>query len=193
VLPDDDPGWPSLRSSLIFLLPGGIQYGMRRRRDEGIDGLLVIRQVFLSFVGALIGFGIVVAVLYQSSTPLKDPPVAFAAGLSVLGIVGVAIEPRIGGPLNCTSDAALAGSFRTRFFLRMAFANAAALFGFVGFFLTYAWWPYPVGLGIAAFAFSRTAPTRGNLRREQERLVSTSCYRSLVRALRGTGAGEANA
>lgn len=143
MIPDDDPGWPSLRASLIFLLPGGIRFGMRRRSAQGVDGLLVLRQVFLSFAGALVAFGVVLAVLYPTSHPPRDPPTAVVVGLLAFGAIGVLVEPRLERGLDCTDDTTLAGTFRARFFLRMAFANAAALYGFVGFFLTYAWWPYP--------------------------------------------------
>ena len=183
---DDDPGWPRSPRVLIFLLPpfGAIQ---RRRitRQQG-DGLILLRQLFVSFVIALLMFGVVIAVLYPTSPPPADSPTVVVAALLFLGAIGVALTPRIEGQLDGTDDAALAASYRTRFFLRIAFAESAALFGFVGFFLTYDWWPYPVGLTIAAFGFSRAAPTRKNLRHDQELLAQRSCFRPLVRALRTT-------
>jgi hypothetical protein len=98
--------------------------------------------------------------------------------------VGVLWSSRFEPPLNCTSDATLAVSYRARFFFRIAFSEAAALFGFVGFFITYSWWPYPVGVAITAYGFRHAAPTRANLRRDQERLAEQGCSRPLVRVLR---------
>ena len=105
-------------------------------------------------------------------------------GLGVAaGILGRLVER----PLVCTDDVSLAGSYRTRFFLRIAFAETAALFGFVGFFIASVWWVYPAGAGIAFIGFARAAPTRTRLRRDQERLSEQGCFRSLVAALTRPG------
>ena len=72
--------------------------------------------------------------------------------------------------------------------------GVAALFGFVGFFLTYDWWVYPVGAGIALLGFARAAPTTSHLHDDQLALVVSGCSLSLVHALRGgapPGAGAA--
>jgi F0F1-type ATP synthase membrane subunit c/vacuolar-type H+-ATPase subunit K len=139
--------------------------------------------VFTTFCISLALFGVVLAFLYPSAPP-TDPPTVLVGGLLLWGAIGVLLTPRIEKPLNCTDDSTLASSYRTRFFLRIAFAQAAALFGFVGFFLTYEWWTYPVGVAIAAVGFYRAAPTREHLRQDQERLAGTSCFRPLVHALR---------
>ena len=115
---------------------------------------------------------------------MSDPSTGIAAGLLVVAASGILIEPLVERPLPCTDDRGLAGSYRARFFLRMAFAESAALFGFVGFFLTYAWWPYPIGAVMAALGFARAAPSRRNLERDQQDLVHRQCARSLVGALR---------
>jgi hypothetical protein len=44
--PSDDPGWPTSSSLVAFLVPG---LARRRMRRPGIDGVVVLRQVFLSF------------------------------------------------------------------------------------------------------------------------------------------------
>jgi F0F1-type ATP synthase membrane subunit c/vacuolar-type H+-ATPase subunit K len=142
--------------------------------------------VFVIFGVALVMFGVVLAVLYPTSPPPADPPTAVVAGILIFGAFAVLMTPRIERPLDCTDDGSLAASYRKRFFLRIAFSEAAALYGFVGFFLTYAWWPYPIGVAIAAFGFRRAAPTRSNLRRDQEHLAEQACFRPLVRTLRTT-------
>ncbi len=184
MLDDDDPGWPRSLRLLVFVVPFVGMLNRRRLQRGGGDGLILLRQVFLSFSLALVMFGVVLALLYPSSPPPRDPPTTVVTGLLVFSGIVALLATRIERPLDCTDDAKLAGSYRSRFFLRIAFAESAALFGFVGFFLTYDWWPYPVGVAIAAAGFLRAAPTRGRLRRDQERLAEQGCFRPLVRALR---------
>jgi len=185
---DDDPGWPlSWRTFLWLLVPRlGLQRQIRRAADGEVDGLLLLRQVFLTFTLALAMFGVVLAVLYPSSKPPRDPATALVIGLLVLGVVGLVLGMRIEKPLDCTDDLRLATTYRQRFFLRIAFAEAAALYGFVGYFLISAWWPYPVGVATAAIGFTRAAPTSRHLARDQELLNERQCHRVLVRAIRGS-------
>lgn len=150
------------------------------------DGLALLRQVFLTFCVALVLFGVVLAFIYSDSEPLSDPSTEGAAALLALAAVGMLIEPRLEKPLQCDDDSALVASYRARFFLRIAFSEAAALWGFVGFFLTYAWWPYPMGAAMTAIGFLRAAPSRRNLARDQDELMQRQCGRSLVGALRLT-------
>jgi hypothetical protein len=144
----------------------------------------MLRQLFLSFAFSIIGFGVVLAALYSGSSKPTDPPTTLAFILLVVASGLFVVGTRAEQPLNCGDDHQLAGSYRTRFFLRMAFANVPAFFGFVGFFLTYAWWPFPLGAGITAIGFVRAAPTANHLARDQEALSAASCYRSLIAALR---------
>ena len=180
MLPDDDPGWPKSPNMLALLVPRNV----RSFPGEGRDGLIALRRVFLTFCIALALLGVVLAFLYPSSAAPADPPTALAGGLLLLGGVGVLLSSRFERPLDCTNDTTLALSYRMRFFHRIAVADSAALLGFVGFFLTYEWWPYPVGIAIAACGFVRAAPTRGHLRHDQQRLAESSCFRPLVHALR---------
>jgi hypothetical protein len=183
---DDDPGWGiSWRTLLYALVP---QLGMardRRMAETGtIDGLLALRRVFVSFVIAIVLMGVVVVFLDSGGEPPDDPQTAVAVVLLALGAGSATIGPRLARPLDCTSDATLANGYRTRFFLRIAFSEAAALLGFVAFFLTSAWWPYPLGAAIALAGFARAAPTAAHLAADQDELATRGCGRSLVNALR---------
>jgi hypothetical protein len=185
VAPDDDPGWPLSWRVLVFLIPIVGRQRRRRQMERATDDpLVLLRQVFLAICAQLVGFGVVLAVLYPGSAPPHNRPAILVMGLLAFSVVGVVWSARYTPPLNCDSDDALRGSYRARFFLRVAFAEAAALVGFVGFFLTYDWWPYPAGVAITAFGFRYAAPTRANLRRDQERLADAGCVRSLLRVLR---------
>jgi len=156
----------------------------RRLQKRTPDGLVALRRVFTTFCVAIVGYGIVLEFLYPSYGHTQRGPFGLAAGLLIAGAVAGLAGPRIERPLDCTDDRRLAGSYRTRFFLRIAFSEVAALFGFVAFFLTFYWWAYPIGAAIAAFGFRRAAPTAANLRHDQEILSYSGCGRSLVSALR---------
>ena len=184
MLDDDDPGWPVSPRMVLFMIPLVGLFYRRRPPTRREDGLVLLRQLFVTFCSTVVMFGIVLGALYPSSKPPTDPPNAVIAAFLIFGGIGVLWSSRFEPPVKCTSDATLAATYRARFFFRIAFSQAAALFGFVGFFLTYDWWPYPVGVMIAAYGLSHAAPTRSNLRRDQERLTEQGCFRPLVQALR---------
>jgi F0F1-type ATP synthase membrane subunit c/vacuolar-type H+-ATPase subunit K len=143
---------------------------------------LILRQVFVTFCVALGMFGVVLVFLWPSQSKESDSP-GFAIFLLALGVAAGIVGRIVEKPLACTNDISLAASYRTRFFLRIAFAESAALFGFVGFFTASVWWVYPAGTAIAFVGFARAAPTRTRLRRDQDRLNEEGCFRSLVAAL----------
>ncbi len=155
---DDDPGWPVKKELLWALVPGLGQLVMRRRLDRTANALVLLRQLFMSFCLSLVMYGVVVAILWPSkSKEAASPGLAF--GLVVLGASAGIAGRFVEGPLLCTDDGSLAGSYRTRFFLRIAFADSAALFGFVGSVIASVWWAYPAGAAIAFMGLARAAPT----------------------------------
>ena len=182
VLGDDDPGWPVKKELLWALVPGVGRLFVRRRLDRTANALVLLRQVFMSFCLAIVMFGVVLAFLWPSQSKEAASP-GLAIGLLVLGAIAGIAGRQIEKPLLCADDGSLVVSYRTRFFLRIAFAESAALFGFVGFFIASVWWVYPAGAAIAFVGFARAAPTRTRLRRDQERLNEQGCFRSLVAAL----------
>src|SRR5262249_14829674 len=145
VLDDDDPGWPVRKELLLALVPGVGRVLMRRRLNDTTNGLVLLRQIFMSFCLALIMFGVVLAFLWPSQSKEAADP-GFAIVLIVLGATAGIAGRFVEKPLLCTDDRSLVGSYRTRFFLRIAFAESAALFGFVGFFVASVWWVYPAGV-----------------------------------------------
>jgi hypothetical protein len=150
------------------------------------DLLVMLRSLFVAFCLGLVLIGVAVMVLGLSGVSSTS---ALPAGVTaaVVGAWGAAtwVCPRlIERPLLCASDDVLAGSYRTRFFLRLAFADSAALVAFVGFVLTGQPWMYLIGLLFAAIGFARLAPTARRLAEDQEHLSTAGCGRSLVAALR---------
>lgn len=150
-----------------------------------LDALTGLRAVYLSFLSALGLIGLVVAILAPDIDGTMSPwPVA-------VGVVGLGGALLVGGakierPLDCSSDTALLGSYRTRFLLRVAFAEIGALLGFVGFILSGNGWIYPVGLAVSVVGFVRLAPTTTHLNADQRLLTSSGCTRDLVGLLQTT-------
>jgi hypothetical protein len=148
-----------------------------------MNALVATRAVFLSFCCALVGFGVVLVFIGSgNSTKARTPSAPVAAALVVMGLLSFAGR-RLEQPLSCESDAKLIGTYRTRFFMRVAFAEAVALFGFVAVFLTGEFWLYPLALLFTAVGFARLAPTPANLAKDQQELYAVGCARSLVAAL----------
>ena len=89
-------------------------------------------------------------------------------GLAVISVVLVRLVTS--RPLDCSTDAMLAGSYRTRFFATIAVTEAVALLGFVFTFIGAPAWTFDAG---AVFAILRlwttNAPTRSGLLRTRTR------------------------
>jgi F0F1-type ATP synthase membrane subunit c/vacuolar-type H+-ATPase subunit K len=176
--PSRDPGWPSGPTLLTLLIPGAVY---RQSRRAASDGLYSMRLVFISFVMAIILIGVVVQFMrFEGGTAW---PWLVALGVAaVASIIATKVADR---PLDCSSPTTLASTYRTRFFLRLAFAEAVAMLGFVFSFTSQTAWVY---LPAAAFTLYRfwtvAAPSRAALVADQRRLKVRGCQLSLVAALR---------
>jgi hypothetical protein len=182
--PDDDPGWSFSPRMLLWLVPGYLQLAFRSKGGKVSDGLEATRQVWMSFTGSLLLFGVVI--LQVVKEPATGSPVPWIAGLAVAAIASLSAAEYFGRrPLDCTDQATLAASYRTRFFLRTAFSQSVALYAFTATFIVERWWIYWLFLPFALFGLWRNAPTRFHLEADQQRLRLNGCQHSLVRALRG--------
>ncbi len=185
---DDDPGWGPAFGGLGWGLVPGL--AIRRAQRSGGDGLLVLRSLFLSFCAAVALVGVVVAILSAGEGmdgSADAGPVAIAVALAGVALLVASTWRR---PLDGTSEATLAESYRKRFFLRMAFAESAALLGFVGFILTGNPVVYVAGAVFTVLGFVLMAPTAANLARDQEALRASGSRHSLVSALRAPPRGR---
>jgi F0F1-type ATP synthase membrane subunit c/vacuolar-type H+-ATPase subunit K len=136
VVMNPDPGWNLTPRSLLGTLS---PFRSLRRTDSDDTELAVLRRLFVSFCLALALVAVVVIVLRDGGD--EDAPV----GLSVATVVAVGIASLISGRsigrrLDGSSDAALVASYRSRFFLRLAFAESAALAAFVIAISIGPWW-----------------------------------------------------
>jgi hypothetical protein len=176
----EDPGWGRALRGLSPTTIMFLQLRMRRSRDAP---LVLLRTVLLSFVSSLVLFAVILSAL-----PMGDRrwQVHNAIGIGVLIAVASLAEQAVvwrfmERPLPCGEGLVVA--YRTRFFLRIAFANAGAMFAFVCSFLSNRWWLYLFGLAVGLIGLLRAAPTRAALERDQERLREQGCTDSLLAAL----------
>ena len=152
------------------------------QRASKSDGLLALRQVFIAFVLAIAMFQFVLTFLAVGDD--AKPALALAA-LAVGAVSCFVVGPKVERPLDVQSAKTLAASYQTRFFVRVACSEAAALFAFVAFFVANVRWVYPIGALISYAGFFRAAPTRGHLSEDQAELRRRGSSLSLVAALRG--------
>jgi hypothetical protein len=179
--PTPDPGWGGIKHILLFMLPGGAQLAKRQA-----DALVATREIFVSFCTALALFGVVLVFLGFDGTRSQISDVVAAGIVVVIGVATLALRMVFGNrSLDCAGVVQLRTSYRSRFFLRMAIAEVAALCGFVLTFMAEASWLYFVGAAFTAVGFAAAAPTRRQLARDQARLTATGCSLDLVAAIRG--------
>jgi F0F1-type ATP synthase membrane subunit c/vacuolar-type H+-ATPase subunit K len=180
--PDIDPGWQFSPRMLLFLLPGYLQFTIRRAEQR--DGLELTRQVWLSFASALVLIGVVV---FPLGLAPAGRPFPWVIGLAVAtGGFHVAESLALSKPLSCADPAALASTYRTRFFLAVALADALALLAFAEAVVLGRWWIYWLFLPFALMGLVRAAPTGTHLEADQENLRSRGCSLTLVGALRAS-------
>ena len=185
--PSADPGWGrALRGAASVVVPG-LAFRQQRRVEAGrIERLMGLRSVFVAFCVALLLIGLVVVILWATSGigAVVSSTTAVVVSVGAFGLAALAAPRFVERDLDCSDDRSLASSYTTRFFLRLAFGESAALAGFVGFILCGNPLVYVLGLVLAAVGFRRAAPTSRNLAEDQDRLRAAGCGRSLVGALR---------
>ncbi len=187
----DDPGWrDALGSSWALLVPGGVQWRMRKAADRGDSTLTTLRSLWIAFTAAVGLVGVVVVILavfagYGSEPDAAPRPVGVGVAVTLIGSVlslaaGAWLRRR---PLDGSTLPALAGSYRTAFFLQVAVADAAALLAFVGFILSGVACLYPIGLVVAWAQLALVAPTARHLARAQGELRRRGSRLRLLDAL----------
>ena len=133
-----------------------------------------MREGFVGFVVAAVMYGVVLAFWpmrhahggWPIETELGIVGVVGAAGLSIVA----ALHRR---PLDAASATALAQTYRTNFFLKIAFNNVVTLLAFVLSFVAASRLVYPLGLAFALVGFWIAAPGRRDVRRRTDQLRGT--------------------
>jgi F0F1-type ATP synthase membrane subunit c/vacuolar-type H+-ATPase subunit K len=173
----EDPGW---RPSLRVLIPYAVFFQRGKRRDP----ITTTRILYVTFLMALALYGFVLSF----SAPFRSDHdgLGWAIAIGALAFVNLVLVGRVERPLSCESEAALAGSYRTRLFVRLAFAESTALLGFVASFLIDGNWIYFFAVLCSLPAFVRLAPGKAAFIRDQDELTNRGCALSVMEALRAT-------
>nr|MDQ3575945.1 hypothetical protein [Actinomycetota bacterium] len=111
---------------------------------------------------------------------------AVAAAVAVIGLLSL-VGGRIAVPsLDVSDPAQLIMSYRSRFFARLAWAEAPALLAFAGFLLLGGEaWVNGIGLAASLAGFALAAPTRASVRREQQQIAASGTSLDLLEVLSG--------
>ena len=127
------------------------------------------------------------AVRSRWSRPATRSGVACVA-VAVVGAATLAVPIAFKARLDPTTDETLARTFERRFTLRVAVAQSAAIAGWCGAFASKRWSPYAIGASFWVAGFVRLTPTSRSLAADQSDIELRTPGRSLVHALRRTGA-----
>lgn len=174
-----DPGW---RPAMAGLLPFANLTLRTSTGDRNNNGLIVTRRLFVAFVMTFMLTGAIAAATAPKVTRSVDATL-MALVVVAVGVTGQIVARVLSRPLRIENAAALGGSYRSRFLLRVACSEASVLAGFAGVLIT-----GNVGLYLLGAAFTLAgcvwfAPTRANLERDQRDLDSRGSRFDLSAAL----------
>ena len=175
----EDPGWVEPLRCLGRAM-------LRPWRAEGVlgasDGLSRLRAVFLAFPLALVFYFVVAVLLIEDGGP--SPQTWALSTVGIAGIVGIVCTRWTASRrLVSSSDRELADSFRTNFFIGIAFAETPVLLGFALALVQDSLAPLLVGFSFTLVGFWILVPTRAHLERRQRELTATGSPLLLGEAL----------
>ncbi len=175
---DRDPGWPPLWHALLPRLI--------TRRFGSTGTLWSLRRVFLVFTLGLVYIGAVVLIVDTAGEDRIVSPAVMAVIVVAVGCAGaVASSWMVRRFLRRVDTHPVLVAYPQLVLGRIAFAEFAALVGFVGFVLSNAQWVAMVGLLLTLAMFAPAAPTASAIRRLDERLRLHRPGISLTEALYG--------
>lgn len=177
----DDPGWrPALARLWRNLIPFLNLRDLRKSQSDQPPGITGLRRIFVSFASALLLFLVVLVTIFPPEQAARTSGAGVAIGVLVGGMMALAAALAVRRrTLTCQDVTGLVRSYVQLVFLRIAFAQAPALFGFVGAFLVEALWPYLLGLALSAAGYAAAAPTASDIRRHDQELMAAGCPHSL--------------
>jgi hypothetical protein len=179
---DDDPGWKPILKLLPTLVVPFL--GMRTMTMQN-SGLQATRLLWLVFVNAIVVIWIPVIALAATG----GAPVTIPTGVAITAVVGVAlilVSSRFVPEPDGSSPTELARSFQRATLVRIGFAQAAAIVGFLCFLATGSWIVYGTGFVIAAYGMWRAAPRRTMLDSIQADIADAGSDLHLIRVLNTT-------
>ena len=187
----EEAGYPALAVSWVSIWVIWRRWAAEDRREAVPGALGVMQRMWAAFVIAVVLIGVVVLTLDASGALERtDSSAAVVALLVILtgsiSLVGGRIwVPRLDG----SDRASLVRSYRNRFLVKVAWAEAPALVAFAGFLLLGGEaWVYLIGLATSLAGFALAAPSRASLRRDQAKLDASGAKFDLLEALSGAPA-----
>ncbi|MEM9200472.1 MAG: hypothetical protein AAGC53_02380 [Actinomycetota bacterium] len=176
---DVDPGWkPVLKLLPMLVIPF---LGMRTMITQD-SGLQAIRLVWLVFVNALFVLWVPVVLLAATG----GAPVSIPVGVAVVAAAGLGLTrlaPRFVPSPDGSSPRELARSFQRATLVRIGFAQATAVVGFVMFLATGSWIVYATAFVIGAFGMWQAAPRTAILEATQAAIAADGSELKLIRVL----------
>ena len=172
----EDPGWGEVFGR------GMLRPWRASALGQGLDGVSVLRALFLVFVIALFLY---LFVVFQIVEEDGDPARSWVVwGIALLGLASIAGSRWTATrPLKTSSERELANSFRTNLFIGIAFSETPALLGLALAFVESSRWLYVEGLVFSLVALWMVAPTRGQIERRQRDVTAAGSPLSLGEAL----------
>jgi hypothetical protein len=156
----------------------------------GVIGVIAaLRRIWAAFCVAMVLIGVVVLIL-QSEGGLKRTDISAQLVAVVVTLIGILslVGGRVWVPQLDASDlGSVLQRYRSRFFARIAWAEAPALLAFGGFLLLGGEpWVYLIGLTASLAGFALAAPTPASLRRDQAQLDASGRTFDLLEILGGS-------
>lgn len=155
--------------------------------DVAPTGMLrAMWTMYFAFAVGMITLSLVTFFITTSSTSSSEAsPIIAVAAMFGAAVAQLALR-RFGPPLKHSSESELRGTYVSRFFLRIAVAESAALIAVALVFSGMPAWTLLVGLAISGLGLWQAAPTPAALQKEQEHLNLQGCQYLLVDALKAS-------
>ncbi|MEM7140418.1 MAG: hypothetical protein AAF548_05235 [Actinomycetota bacterium] len=180
----EDPGWrPAWRGGLLGILP---IIGPRQVL-QATDGLVLMRQLWLSFVTVMVLIGVPVLFLWSLLGSGGIDARVVAAVLMIAGVLTQVVIPRLLPPLRGHSEDDVRHAIHRTFFIRVALAESVALLAFMGVLLSGNAAVYAVGLVVGLIGMAEIAPTARWVDERQSELDETGSTVMVLRALTRAG------
>lgn len=179
-----DPGWvEAVRKVPLALLP---TRGMRMASGSA-DSLTVMRVLWLTFTAVMVFIGVVVVVIDRVAPGGGVDGRVAGAVVVGLGFFAQVVAAKLVNEITGSTMPEVRASAQRAFFLRVALAEPAALFGFLGFVVSGNVAVYGTGFVVGMVGMYAAAPTRAWIDRGDRQLRSSGSDVELLAALVGGG------
>jgi len=182
----DDPGWGDAWRGLPFVFTP--RFFLRRAQANGEVPILILRRVYVSFAVFPILMGVLSVFITSDPRPGSDsevPDLVFVVGTIAIAVASyLFVTTRAEKQLAAAARVdLLPGTYRSAFFLAMAFANTTPLISFVISFNAHEALFFALGVAGSVPLFARFAPTTAHLRQIDEDARTNGATTSLRGAL----------